>query len=59
MALPILPPSLRSTVMNGLRYFQMFGVLLDDLAAALIGVGLFVYLSTWLVNYSLLSPLII
>jgi len=50
MALPVLPPSLRSTVMNGLRYFQMFGVLLDDLAAALISVGLFVYLSTWLVN---------
>jgi hypothetical protein len=36
--------------MNGMRYFQMFGVLLDDLAAALISVGLFVYLSTWLVN---------
>lgn len=50
MVLPVLPPTLRSTVMNGLRYFQMFGVLLDDLAAALIGVGLFVYLSTWLVN---------
>jgi len=50
MALPALPPSLRSIIMNGLRYFQMFGVLLDDLAAALISVGLFVYLSTWLVN---------
>jgi len=50
MALPALPPTFRSAVMNGLRYFQMFGVLLDDLAAALISVGLFVYLSTWLVN---------
>jgi len=49
LALPALPPTLRSTVMNGLRYFQMFGVLLDDIAAALISVGLFVYLSTWLV----------
>jgi len=50
MALPVLPPSLRSVVLNGLRYFQMFGVLMDDIAAALISVGLFVYLSTWLVN---------
>lgn len=50
MALPVLPPPVRTIVMNGLRYFQMFGVLLDDLAAALISVGLFVYLSTWLVN---------
>lgn len=50
MALPVLPPLLRSAIVNGLRYFQMFGVLLDDLAAALISVGLFVYLSTWLVN---------
>jgi len=36
--------------MNGFRYFQMFGVLLDDLAAALISVGLFVYMSSWLVK---------
>ncbi|KAF9777466.1 hypothetical protein BJ322DRAFT_1144737 [Thelephora terrestris] len=50
MALPVLPPSLRSIALNGLRYFQMFGVLLDDLAAALISVGLLVYLSAWLVN---------
>lgn len=50
MALPVLHPTLRSIIMNGLRYFQMFGVLLDDLAAALISVGLFVYLSTWVVN---------
>ena len=50
MALPVLPPSLHSIVLNGLRYFQMFGVLMDDIAAALISVGLFVYLSTWLVN---------
>lgn len=50
MALPVLPPSLRSIILNGLRYFQMFGVLLDDLTAALISVGVLVYLSTWLVN---------
>ena len=50
IVLPVLPPTLRSTVVNGLRYFQMFGVLLDDLATALISVGLFVYLATWLVN---------
>jgi len=50
MALPALPPPLRSTVLNGLRYFQMFGVLMDDISAALISVGLLVYLSTWLVN---------
>ena len=50
MALPILTPQLRSIVLNGLRYYQMFAVLLDDVAAALISVGLFVYLSTWLVN---------
>ena len=50
MTLPLLSPTLRSTVMNGLRYFQMFGVLLDDLAAALVSVGVFIYLSTWLVN---------
>lgn len=50
MALPALPSPLRSTVLNGLRYFQMFGVLMDDISAALISVGLLVYLSTWLVN---------
>ena len=50
MILPALHPSLRSTILNGLRYFQMVGVLMDDIAAALISVGVFVYLSTWLVN---------
>ena len=30
MAPPVLHPTLCSTITNGLRYFQMFGVLLDD-----------------------------
>ena len=50
MALPALPPPLGSIVLSGLRYFQVFGALLDDLSTALISVGLLVYLSTWLVN---------
>jgi len=48
--LPMLPPQFSSLIMNGLRYLQMFGILLDDLAAALVAVGFMVVLSGWVAN---------
>jgi GET complex subunit GET2 len=45
VVLPILPSHFSSTILNGLRYLQIFGTLLDDLAAVLVGVGFMVVLS--------------
>lgn len=48
MVLPMLPPQLSSIILNGLRYLQMFGILLDDLAAVLVAVGFVVFISGWI-----------
>jgi len=45
--LPMLPPQLSSISLNGLRYLQIFGTLLDDLAAVLIAIGFVVFVCGW------------
>ena len=48
LALPHLPPPLRSSITNGLQYMQLGGVFLDDIAAIVFGIGVIVLVSTWL-----------
>ncbi|KAH7884101.1 hypothetical protein F5I97DRAFT_1969331 [Phlebopus sp. FC_14] len=47
LALPHLPPPIPSLITNGLRYFQMGGVFLDDLAAVVFGIGMVVLVASW------------
>ena len=47
LALPHLPPPIPSLVMNGLKYMQMGGLFLDDLAGIVVGLGFVVYFSGW------------
>ncbi|KAI0317912.1 hypothetical protein OF83DRAFT_1057774 [Amylostereum chailletii] len=48
LALPHLPPPIRSIIIHGLKYLKMGGTLLDDLAAAIVAFGFLVALSSWL-----------
>ena len=47
MAIPVLPPHIASIVVNGYKYIGLFSMLLDDVAAIVFGIGLFVYFATW------------
>ena len=47
MAMPVLPPHIASIVVNGYKYIGLFSMLLDDVAAIVFGIGLFVYFATW------------
>jgi len=52
LALPYLPKPLPSVIMYGLRYLQLLGTLLDDLAAAVVAMGLFIAASSLCENWS-------
>ncbi|KAJ3501345.1 hypothetical protein NLJ89_g9376 [Agrocybe chaxingu] len=47
LALPHLPPPFPSLIVNALKYAQMGGAFLDDLAGLVVGVGFVVYFSGW------------
>ncbi|KAI0063063.1 hypothetical protein BV25DRAFT_437927 [Artomyces pyxidatus] len=47
LALPHLPKPLPFLIINGLKYLQMAGNILDDLAAAVVALGLFVALASF------------
>jgi hypothetical protein len=53
LALPHLPKPLPSIIMHGFGYMQLAGAILDDLAAAVVGVGLFIVASLLYQNWSL------
>ncbi|KAI0286586.1 hypothetical protein BGY98DRAFT_940852 [Russula aff. rugulosa BPL654] len=53
LTLPYLPKPLPSILMYGLRYFQLIGTLADDLAAAVVSIGLFIAASSLYENWSL------
>ncbi|KAI1790490.1 hypothetical protein LXA43DRAFT_507118 [Ganoderma leucocontextum] len=46
-ALPHLPPPLPTVITNGLKYLQIGGVLFDDLAALIVGIGFLVWVANW------------
>lgn len=47
LALPYLPAPIPALITNGLRYIQMAGVIADDLAALIFGLGLIVWIGSW------------
>lgn len=47
LALPHLPKPLPTLILTGLKYIQMGSTLLDDIAAVLVALGLFVAVSGW------------
>jgi hypothetical protein len=53
LALPHLPNPLPSIIMYGLGYMQLAGAILDDLAAAVVAVGLFIAASHLYQNWPL------
>lgn len=53
LGLPYLPKPLPSIVMYGLRYMQIIGTLADDLAAAVVAIGVFIAASSLYENWSL------
>ncbi|KAI0089902.1 hypothetical protein BDY19DRAFT_91760 [Irpex rosettiformis] len=50
LALPHLPPPIPSVVLNGMKYWQICSVFLDDIAVLLFGIGLIIWFSSWFVN---------
>lgn len=50
LALPHLPRPIPSIILNGMKYWQIGGVFLDDVAALLVGIGIIIWVSSWLVN---------
>ncbi|KAI9437022.1 hypothetical protein H4582DRAFT_2099632 [Lactarius indigo] len=53
LALPYLPKPLPSVIMYGFGYMQLAGAILDDLAAAVVAIGLFIAASYLYQNWSL------
>ncbi|EPS99667.1 hypothetical protein FOMPIDRAFT_1080588, partial [Fomitopsis schrenkii] len=49
-ALPQLPPPLPSLITNGLAYLKIGSVFLDDIAALLVGIGLFIWVAGWIAD---------
>jgi hypothetical protein len=47
LALPHLPSPFPSIITNGLKYLQMGGLFLDDLAGLIVGVGFLILLAGW------------
>jgi hypothetical protein len=45
LALPSLPPPIPSLVTNGLKYAQIFSVLMDDLSGLIVALGFVVWAS--------------
>lgn len=54
LALPHLPKPFPSIIIYALRYLKLLGTLLDDLAAAVVAIGLFIAASSLYGNWSLL-----
>lgn len=48
MALQQMPPTVSSIVLNGMKYMQIGSVFFDDVAALLVGLGLLIWLASWL-----------
>lgn len=53
LVLPYLPKPLSSTIVYGLGYMKLAGAILDDLAAAVVAIGLFIATSHLYQNWSL------
>lgn len=47
LVLPHLPPPFPSIIINGLKYLQMAGAFLDDLAGLVVGIGFIVLFAGW------------
>lgn len=50
IALPQLPPPLPSLITNGFAYLKIGSVFLDDIAALLVGIGLFIWVAGWITD---------
>ncbi|KAH8111427.1 hypothetical protein DFH11DRAFT_1729368 [Phellopilus nigrolimitatus] len=50
LALPHLPPLASSFILNALGYLRMGGMLLDDVAGLIVGVGFLVWVAGWAVG---------
>ncbi|KAJ6456192.1 hypothetical protein C8R45DRAFT_1222294 [Mycena sanguinolenta] len=48
LALPHLPPPISSLIVHGMKYMQMGSMFLDDVAAVIVGIGLVIWLATWI-----------
>ena len=48
MAANALPPPIPSLIVNAMKYLQTGGILLDDLAAVVVGIGVLIVISQWL-----------
>ncbi|KAJ7155895.1 hypothetical protein B0H12DRAFT_45727 [Mycena haematopus] len=48
LALPYLPPPISSVIVHGMKYMQMGSMFLDDVAALVVGIGLVIWLATWM-----------
>jgi hypothetical protein len=53
LVLPYLPKPLPSMIMYGMKHLQLLGTLADDLAAAVVAIGLFIVASTLYENWLL------
>lgn len=47
LALPHLPPPFPTVIQTGMRYFQMAGLLLDDISVFLVGIGIVIFTARW------------
>ncbi|KAI0358872.1 hypothetical protein OH77DRAFT_1113012 [Trametes cingulata] len=47
LALPQLPSPLPAIITNGMKYLQIGGIFFDDISALLVGVGLLIWVATW------------
>ncbi|KAF4566493.1 hypothetical protein EYR36_011924 [Pleurotus pulmonarius] len=45
LALPHLPPTITSIVVNGMKYMQMASLFLDDIAGLIVGIGFLIFFS--------------
>jgi GET complex subunit GET2 len=50
LALPYLPPPFPSIILNVLKYVQIGGMFLDDVAGLLVGVGFLILFAGWSVT---------
>ncbi|KAI0683330.1 hypothetical protein BC835DRAFT_1296299 [Cytidiella melzeri] len=50
LALPHLPSPIPSIILNGMKYWQIGSIFLDDIAVLLFGVGVIIWVSSWFVN---------
>jgi hypothetical protein len=47
LVLPSLPPQISAVIVHGMKYMQMGSMVLDDVAAVVVGIGLVIWLATW------------